>query len=798
MTRKGKIWIAVAVVVLVPVVAPWFTLSRAKAGILQSLQASLGRRIEADSVHLNLFPRPGVELDGVRLGDDPAFGLEDMVMADSAVASFQLTALLRGKLVFARVHLENPSINLVRNRAGQWNIAALLNRTASIGQHAARAGHAQRAAATRLPYLDWSNARINFKLDQTKTHLYLDQVEGSLARESGDWRLQARFVPERSDLRLSNTGEVRVDGRWKAGADSFQDQAFTAAVSLRNSYLAGSSALVAGHDAGVHGILNAQVQLQGTGRRISISGSAAVQSLRRWDLLPPPASVRASFAGAYEPAADRLTITGIGDPGWRDFQLAGDVTGLFSTPAVQLTLQLRKFDAAHLLPLALALKSHLPADLAASGTVDGDARLAWKWGTAPSGTAAFKFQQMRLGDEAASLRVPGATVNWQGGRMQLAPDTATLVVGGHSRTLQLGARLDGHGVAMSVSSRALDGAAAAALAQLLGLHSPWPPAVAGEARVALQLSAPWAQWRSTQWSGTARFATANFRPVGSSIPAIALRPLTVTLGGGNPLSAQFRLAGLPIAGRLQYAAGLQLRLTAAEPVAAAEVWTLLQPGRPDLVRRVLGDVLGTPAAMPSWLLPLHAQAGLDFAQLNWHGIPVHLQMQLRAQAGGWNSPSLTFATAGGEFTGQGSVAVDGYHVRGGVAASAPLHLATLLAPTPYAGRLSGALSGSVQLTRPPAGGDLRHVAAAGDFSLRDGSLATADGPWRFQRCRGTFALREGEAAITGLDCQHAGETYRGSAEVTFAGDGSLSYTVTLRHGPRTIHLLPPVTPRMPR
>lgn len=805
MTRRQKIWLAIGLVVLLPIVVPWFTLSRAKAGILHSLAASLGRSLQADSVHLRLFPLPGVELDGVRLADDPAFGLEDMVMADSASASLEWTALLRGRLVFSRVHLENPSINLVRNAQGEWNVAALLNRTGSIARRAASAGQAQRAASVRLPYLDWSNARINFKLRQTKAHFYLDQVDGSLARESGDWRLQARFVPERSDLRLSNTGTVRVDGRWKAGAASFQDQPFDLAVSLRDSYLAGSSALLVGHDAGLHGILSARLEVRGSGREIHISGTAHAQSLRRWDLLPPPAEVNATFAAVYLPATDQLTLTGVGDPGWAHFQLSGTITDLFTHPQAQLQLSLRQFDAAHLLPLAMALKSHLPADLKVSGSVDGGARLGLAWGQSlPTGAAALRFSGMRLASLGVSLRLPAARLQWDGKGLQLASAAATLTRNGEARTLRLGATLERNGFTLSVASPAMDAASTTALAQLLGLHAPWPPSITGTAALELRLRSPWAQLRQTQWSGRVQFARAAWQPPGGKLPPIGLRPLTVTLGTSPPLAAQFRLAALPLAGTAAWSpsGGLQLRLTSPVRLEAAALEGLLAPQRPDLVQRVFGDVLGAPAAVPAWLLPLHPQIEFDLSRLDWHGIPARVRLQARPSLQGWDSPALDIATAGGHFSGQGSLTAAGYHLTGAVAPSAPLQLGPLLAATPYAGLLSGVLSGRLQLDRPPSGGGMRQLDASGAFLLRHGSLATASGAWRFESCQGQFSLAAGRATLGPFRCWRAGVVYQGRATAEFSTSGTVQYEVTLAHAALRLHLQNPasgpVTSHIPR
>ncbi|MGH3184395.1 MAG: AsmA family protein, partial [Streptosporangiaceae bacterium] len=312
------------VLVAIPVVVPWITLPRLRTRTLLALQTGLGRGVSADAVHLQIFPRPGIELEGVRLEEDPAFGLEEMVVAQDATATLRWLPLLRGRLVFAGIHLDQASINLVRTREGRWNISALLDRDQSPTRSSGVAGAAgQHPVRPQFPYLEWSDARVNFKLEQTKTRFYLDQVEGSLVRESADWRLRARFQPERTDLNLSNTGELDVDGRWAAAVGGFRQAPFDLTVDLQNSYLAGSSALLAGRDAGVHGIVSARLHLHGTAQRFQVEGTAQAQALRRWDLLPPPATVACQFAGAYYPGEDRFELTGAGDPGWRHLRLSG-------------------------------------------------------------------------------------------------------------------------------------------------------------------------------------------------------------------------------------------------------------------------------------------------------------------------------------------------------------------------------------------------------------------------------------------------------------------------------------------
>src|SRR6185437_3741554 len=399
--------------------------------------------------------------------DDAAFGLEDLVVADSATANLRWLALLRGRLAFSRIALDGANINLVRNAAGEWNVQALLQTTSRTSARAA--GAQALPAGERFPYLVWSNSRVNFKLGVYRTRFYLDSVEGSLARESGAWRLQLRFQPERTDLNLSDTGDVRVDGRWSTA--SGEPWPFDLAIRLQDSYLAGSSALLAGHDAGVHGILGAQLRVLGTAQRFEITGTASAQAVRRWDLLPPPASVRCAFRAAYSPGQDRLDLEDLGEAGWQRFRLQGTVASIFTAPRADLELALDQFRGADLLPLLEALKAHLPPDLRIGGAVS--LTLA-----APPFTTA-----------TAMLGAPAAQVRWDGHRLRLLPVEAALKRSGAPAPtkLQLAAAADAAGFQVELSSTALGASDAAAVAHLAGVASHWPAGVEGKANATLAL-----------------------------------------------------------------------------------------------------------------------------------------------------------------------------------------------------------------------------------------------------------------------------------------------------------------------
>ena len=63
------------------------------------------------------------------VADDPSYGAEPMLRADTVTAYLRLTSLWRGRLEIGTLDLDNPSLNLVRRADGHWNLEELVERT---------------------------------------------------------------------------------------------------------------------------------------------------------------------------------------------------------------------------------------------------------------------------------------------------------------------------------------------------------------------------------------------------------------------------------------------------------------------------------------------------------------------------------------------------------------------------------------------------------------------------------------------------------------------------------------------
>ena len=127
-SRRGRVIAGIVLVLALFLVRPGG--QRLRTRIVRSISLALGRQVDVGSVTLRLLPQPGFDLEGFVVHDDPAFGAEPVLQSSDVVALVRVSSLLRGRLEISRLSLTEPSLNLVHNREGRWNLENLLERAA--------------------------------------------------------------------------------------------------------------------------------------------------------------------------------------------------------------------------------------------------------------------------------------------------------------------------------------------------------------------------------------------------------------------------------------------------------------------------------------------------------------------------------------------------------------------------------------------------------------------------------------------------------------------------------------------
>lgn len=337
--------------------------------IAGSIGSALGRKVALDNVRVRLLPRPGFDLEGLVIYDDPAFSAEPMVRAQDVSAAIRLRSLLRGRLEIATLSANEPSINLVRNDMGRWNLASLLERSAHIP--AAPTGKPASERRPAFPYLEATNARINFKIGQSKKSWSLTDGDVALWQDSeNSWGARMKAQPVRTDFNLTDTGVIQLNASWQRST-SLGDTPVQVTLQWQNGQLGQITKLFSGRDHGWRGGVSMRATLSGTPKALLVRSQLNVDDFRRYDIMSSGVRLSTECTGHYSTANNILDELSCESPVKGGLlRLRGNLDLVTTAPAYDLTFTADKVPLASLLQLVRQTKKGLPGDLAASGRLD--------------------------------------------------------------------------------------------------------------------------------------------------------------------------------------------------------------------------------------------------------------------------------------------------------------------------------------------------------------------------------------------------------------------------------------------
>jgi hypothetical protein len=396
--RRRRRWVVtlcvVVVVLLLVFTPPLVNVNRLKRRIATSISASLGRPVQLDGVTMHLLPVPGFTLQNLVVSEDPAFGSEPIIRANVVDVTLRPSSLWRRHVEFSSMTFEAPSLNLVRNAAGLWNVQSLLMHAASV----TTAPTAQRKAGRepRFPYIEATGARVNVKLGEEKTPFSLTDAEFALWLTSPqEWRVRAKGTPTRTDTNISDPGIVKVEGSLKRAA-TMAEVPVDLTASWTGAPMGEASKLLSGEDAGWRGRLNMEASLVGLLGAAKLTTTIHLEELRRSEFVPvetmdvltecrgtvdvTTAVVKDPVCSTATPVADAATVAG------RVVAIADrvDLSNLSIQKTAGLRVGMTNVPDAWLLDWARVFSQRIPAGERPGGTVSGSVL----FGSGPRGRAA--------------------------------------------------------------------------------------------------------------------------------------------------------------------------------------------------------------------------------------------------------------------------------------------------------------------------------------------------------------------------------------------------------------------------
>ncbi len=375
LTQASFVRSKLGVVTLIVVLLLGLFLIRPGAGRLQTrivstIGLALGRKVDVSSVHMRLLPHPGFDLDNFVVHDDPAFSAEPVIRSQQVTAELRVSSLLRGRLEIARLSLSEPSLNLVRDHEGRWNLENLLERAAQIPVAPTKKANSE--ARPGFPYIEADRGRINLKLQQEKKPYALTEADFALWQESENvWGMRLKAQPVRMDFNLTDTGTVSVNGSWQRAA-TLRQTPLQFTMDWNGAQLGQVSKLISGKDKGWRGTVGFSATLSGTPADLIVETDTSVQDFRRYDILGGGALKLAAQCSSHYSSVDH-TLSNLAcraPVGSGTVSMNGNIAGIFSSQTYDLALIAEQVPIQSLIALARHAKKDIPDDLVASGRLD--------------------------------------------------------------------------------------------------------------------------------------------------------------------------------------------------------------------------------------------------------------------------------------------------------------------------------------------------------------------------------------------------------------------------------------------
>ena len=284
------------------------------------LSAAFGRPVTVGHYNFSLWTGPVLEAQSITVGEDPRFGNEYFVRADSLTIHLRWESLIRGHLALGTLSFSGPSLNVVRNAAGDWNLAEWLPRpnqaaasasgSESRPNSSAPGANATSAQAPRFERIELDGGRINFKLADEKLPFALIDVAGTVnAEPAGRWRIDLVATPWRVATLTQQAGVIHVAGRVGGTSSRLLPAAFDA--TWTDTSVSDALRLARGDDFGIRGDLAVAVSAQSTNGEWDMRTRAELRQVHRWNLALRPDNPDLNFLGQvrFDPRTSDFELT---------------------------------------------------------------------------------------------------------------------------------------------------------------------------------------------------------------------------------------------------------------------------------------------------------------------------------------------------------------------------------------------------------------------------------------------------------------------------------------------------------
>lgn len=399
---RHRAWVAWAKLIVLVVVGLWLAgfgislliqYTNLHQKFTARLEAAFGRPVEVRRYDFGFLDGPVLQAHSVTVAEDPRFGHEYFLRAESMEVRLRWRSLLRGHIELGTLSLEHPSLNIVRSAGGDWNLAEWLPKPAEpVHGAATRASQPGAPGALRFQKIEVAGGRIDFKRGDDKLPVAFVDVNGTVETDGpGRWKLDLASTPWRAATIVQQSGTIQISG--DVGGTSSRLRPAALDLSWRDAYISDLLRLTLGDDFGLRGTLaislHANTESGDSPGRWALHGRAELGQVHRWDL------AARSDNPSFNVIVDRMVLDpqapalAIEDASIEAAHSSARATGLFSwadgnsslgqaarTPARLLEFGPSRIDLRDVVAAIRAFHPGLAAGVSLRGGVDAQARFA--------------------------------------------------------------------------------------------------------------------------------------------------------------------------------------------------------------------------------------------------------------------------------------------------------------------------------------------------------------------------------------------------------------------------------------
>lgn len=388
-----RILVAVLLLVLLGIAAPYIQADRYGEQIRQALQRELNRKVDIGEVHFNLFTGPGFTVENVVIHDDPSAGIEPFAHMLELEARVGISSLFSGQLEFSVIRFVSPSVNIVKPETGAWNVVRLLQNAKT---------------ARSLPEIQVSDGRIYLKTGQTKSAFFISAADITVTPQRDGLYVRFSGEPSRTDRSARTAGLF-------TGRGTISESKVDIDLELEKSPVNELGGLFRGQRLEYHGTIASRAKLNGPLSRLDVTGSFNLSDVHRWDrMMEHNRSWTVNYKGAVDIAGQRIDLTTTDSK--NNLRLA--VHDLMRSPEWAIELSVNEFAASTLVGVARDLGAPMPGGVSVDGRVIG---------TVGFGSQSGLRGQLRVGDgsvqlqDGPQLKLAEASLSIEGDSIKLAP-----------------------------------------------------------------------------------------------------------------------------------------------------------------------------------------------------------------------------------------------------------------------------------------------------------------------------------------------------------------------------------------